>query len=439
MRDFGFWDRKRCSEAMNPAAEERRLNILKWLKGATEGIPKDIVTSAAKGSLEVLKWVSPFSETEWPRDAYFFAAKHPDPAVWEWVYDLKFRREGQGNVSAAVKGLVAGRKMDLLKTLLKEDEWLDFGDDAFLEAVKLRDSEILKLLLKFQSVKSPAPFFCAVKSGYVELLDLCRMEPEAREKGGSESDFQGYAARRGDRELIKWGLAKGIPFSPSTFLIAITDTDRVDLKTFDWMLDQGCPLGDEEEGKNLCATAAGKGDLDLLKWLRAKGVPWDSRTVNTAVEGGNFEVLKWLAANQCPWDHNATTTAAQSGNFRILRWLMEQKFVTEFQNVAWVATRRGHFDILQWAVERGSPLHHTLMSNAMREGDLRVIQWLVERGCPWTEESLSTAAQAGAWACFRWCVERYKVRRATRYLEEGCPDGRTRKWVKENSGRDGWY
>ena len=52
----------------------------------------------------------------------------------------------------------------------------------------------------------------------------------------------------------------------------------------------------------LCEEAAGRGDLEMLKWLRAKGYPWDARACAWAAKGGHLEVLKWLRAEGCPWD-----------------------------------------------------------------------------------------------------------------------------------------
>ena len=51
---------------------------------------------------------------------------------------------------------------------------------------------------------------------------------------------------------------------------------------------------------HLCGEAAGRGDLEVLKWLRAEGCPWDEAACRFAAFGGHLEVLKWLQAEGCP-------------------------------------------------------------------------------------------------------------------------------------------
>ena len=46
--------------------------------------------------------------------------------------------------------------------------------------------------------------------------------------------------------------------------------------------------------ETLFHSAAIGGDLEVLKYLRAKGCPWDSRCCVHAAMHGNLEALKWL-------------------------------------------------------------------------------------------------------------------------------------------------
>ena len=53
-----------------------------------------------------------------------------------------------------------------------------------------------------------------------------------------------------------------------------------------------------------CFAAADHGHLDVLKWLRENGCPWDEETCAYAARGGHLEVLKWARENGCPWDED---------------------------------------------------------------------------------------------------------------------------------------
>ena len=50
----------------------------------------------------------------------------------------------------------------------------------------------------------------------------------------------------------------------------------------------------------LCEKAAARGDVEVLKWLRAEGCPWGETVCANAADGGHLEVLKWLWAEGCP-------------------------------------------------------------------------------------------------------------------------------------------
>lgn len=42
--------------------------------------------------------------------------------------------------------------------------------------------------------------------------------------------------------------------------------------------------------------------IDILKWLRTNGCPWDARTFDMAVKLGDISLIKWLNEEKCPWD-----------------------------------------------------------------------------------------------------------------------------------------
>ena len=90
-------------------------------------------------------------------------------------------------------------------------------------------------------------------------------------------------------------------------------------------------LGGPEERKTkeklkrgLCQSAAKGGQLDLLKWARARGYPWCEKTCHAAAENGHLEVLQWARAHGCPWDERTCEKAAENGHLEVLQWAQEQ-------------------------------------------------------------------------------------------------------------------
>jgi hypothetical protein len=52
--------------------------------------------------------------------------------------------------------------------------------------------------------------------------------------------------------------------------------------------------------QNTIADVASNGHLEMAKYLRQLGIPWDFLTCANAAENGHLELLKWARANQCP-------------------------------------------------------------------------------------------------------------------------------------------
>ena len=53
--------------------------------------------------------------------------------------------------------------------------------------------------------------------------------------------------------------------------------------------------------EGLMKDAASSGNLELVRWLRGEGCPWDIDTCYWAVKQGHVEVLRWLRENGAPW------------------------------------------------------------------------------------------------------------------------------------------
>ena len=102
--------------------------------------------------------------------------------------------------------------------------------------------------------------------------------------------------------------------------------------------------------KNTCGWAAYNGHIEVMKWLRAKGCPWDILTSCAAADGGQLEVLQWMRAQDppCPWD----------------------------LQVCYYAAKNGHLDVLRWARRQGCPWGERLICAAAKNGHLKILNWL---------------------------------------------------------------
>lgn len=106
--------------------------------------------------------------------------------------------------------------------------------------------------------------------------------------------------------LLKWADDFGCSFqknSSSHYIIAI---DNNNLEIFKWLKENGCPWDEF-----ICCDAAAKNRLEILKWTRVQNppCPWDEDTCSEAAFGGHFEILKWARENNCPWDEDTCSSA----------------------------------------------------------------------------------------------------------------------------------
>ena len=120
--------------------------------------------------------------------------------------------------------------------------------------------------------------------------------------------------------------------------------------------------------KNTYSLAAFRGQLEVMKWLRAKGCPWGTLTSRWAAQGGHLEVLQWMRAQDppCPWD----------------------------SDVCYDAVRKGHLEVLRWARSQGLPWDERVPRAAARNGHLKVLIWLIKEECPYYKKSKCREAAA---------------------------------------------
>ena len=99
--------------------------------------------------------------------------------------------------------------------------------------------------------------------------------------------------------------------------------------------------------------------MDVLKWLREEGCPWNDWTCAYAAEGGHLDVLKYARENGCLWDETTCEEAARGGHLDVLQWAHEN-------GCQWIPIRcvfiaqceahigeghEGHYDVIDWITQ----------------------------------------------------------------------------------------
>jgi hypothetical protein len=130
----------------------------------------------------------------------------------------------------------------------------------------------------------------------------------------------------------------------------------------------------------LCCTAASKGNITVLKYLRSIESCWHSDTCLAAARNGHLDVVKWCHENGCPWDSRTCAWAARNGHLDVLRWCRENgcpwnEYTCHF------AAENGHIHILKWCRQNGCKWWRSTCKDLQREGYFDVLQWSFENGC----------------------------------------------------------
>ena len=158
-----------------------------------------------------------------------------------------------------------------------------------------------------------------------------------------------------------------------------------------------------ELSENLLQEAAKTGQLEVVKWLRANGWPWNTTTCSWVEEGGHLEVLQWARANGCEWNEWTFAFAAQGGHLEVLQWLHANGCPWDGWTCA-SAAEGGHLEVLQWARANGCPWDELTCYYAAKSGHLEVLQWLRANGCPWDSRVRSHAKGFGHIKLLNWAI-----------------------------------
>ena len=119
--------------------------------------------------------------------------------------------------------------------------------------------------------------------------------------------------------------------------------------TLSWALER-C----SEEKKRFCEQMTRNGNVELVKFLRGKGCPWDEMTCWRAAEYGHLECLKYAHENECPWDEETCSFAARGGHLECLKYARENGCPWD-KETCYFAVAKGQLECLKYAHKKGCP------------------------------------------------------------------------------------
>ncbi|PNH02550.1 hypothetical protein TSOC_011459, partial [Tetrabaena socialis] len=166
--------------------------------------------------------------------------------------------------------------------------------------------------------------------------------------------------------------------------------------------------------------AASAGQLEVCRWLRQQGCPWDEDVLRKAAVGGHREVCEWLLVSGCPWSEEVAGAAATPNVAGLLAGAaagcdlptLQRLHHTYLDSIgialclslklALVTAAAGSATAdwrakVEWLEGRGYPQSTGACNAAARLLDGRTrLEWLQQRGYPLTPRVAAAAATSGA-------------------------------------------
>lgn len=95
------------------------------------------------------------------------------------------------------------------------------------------------------------------------------------------------------------------------------------IEIFEWAINISTKLK-HNLGVAICAAAAEGGQLEMLKYLRAKEYPWNEYVCVNAARNGHLNVLDWAMMNGCDFPNcrsRAAWAATENNQTKVLKYL----------------------------------------------------------------------------------------------------------------------
>ena len=252
-----------------------------------------------------------------------------------------------------------------------------------------------------------------------------------------------FAAWKGNVDVLKLLKDSGANIHVQTVnggnSIMLASKGTGDCETVKWLIEQDIDVNHcDEEGFTAVHYAAQKGNLDLLKLIKASGANIHAQTKNgfssimSASRGtGDSGTVKWLIEQDIDVNHcdkkgfTAVHNAAQKGNLDVLKLLkasganIHAQTMSGDNSIMLASIGTGDCDTVRWLIEQGVDVNHcnkegcTAIHKAAQNSKLDVLKLLKARGASIHAQSskdgcnsiMSVLRGTGDYDTVRWLIE----------------------------------
>jgi hypothetical protein len=106
--------------------------------------------------------------------------------------------------------------------------------------------------------------------------------------------------------------------------------------------------------------AVKNGKSEVVELARSMNPPcdWNEQVTAAAAQYKEFGIIKWLLAKGCPFDHRVTYSAAKNGCLEILKYIIENYNFRVGPGVYTVAKRNNQISIIEYLFSINAPTEY---------------------------------------------------------------------------------
>lgn len=232
---------------------------------------------------------------------------------------------------------------------------------------------------------TPLTVRMAAAIGSVPLLqwvaDKAKSKKGANWRPGFDYTLFSTAAEKGHREIIVWAIREECPGSEVVCAAAAQNNQFALLQ---WARGQRLPW------KNTLNEIARSGNIATMEWALANGCPWEPENLCLhAVLGDSLSMLQWLRLKNCPWNPMIATACAGKGNVEMLKWVLENGCPLPQEGVwnlasATIRTSNYHkaIALLQYLRTIGLSWDQKICEEALCSEKFQLLEWAMANSVP---------------------------------------------------------
>lgn len=233
------------------------------------------------------------------------------------------------------------------------------------KAIIFGRTEILRTLHRL-GLSNKDSMYLALRSGRLESIIICEEMGETLDRNAHSIVIGGGCADKEKIEILGWLKKKGLPHNDLAINAAI---DANSFETLHWLLST--------ESKS----SPSHSYTDTLDWIFHLHNDLSHLIYSKSAQTCDLSVYEWLDAHGYAWTSIESLHAVAHGRLDVVKWLFDRGvMIGPIDSVTYIAVTEGHVDILQWLNDRGFALDMKVICVVARQKRKpSVLRWARER------------------------------------------------------------